>query len=389
MRLIEPASKQRTVELLSHYFGISYSQRIYRNIPKLIKQKSVVEQSAYRMAVAKFKEPFYFILYDVTTLYFETFKADELRIPGFSKDNKSQQPQIVVGLLVTQSGFPLVCEVFPGNTFEGKTMLPVLESFMKEHKDIKPIVVADAAMLSEERLTELRTKNISYIVGARLANANLDLVKKAHAKLKNRNGASARFPSLNGDLVCEFSEKRYKKELHDLNKMIQKAEELVAEQSIGKTVTFVKRISKEKVELNKPLIEKRKLLLGIKGYCTDLPQANLSNEKIISHYHNLWRIEQSFRMSKSDLQTRPIFHRTQEAIRSHVLICFVALIIEKYLELETKLSLRDIRFLIWNITETHIQDRLTKETFTFRSPTNDILQSSIAKFVKKWKLLPH
>ncbi len=389
MRLIEPASKLRTVELLSHYFGISYSQRIYRNIPKLIKQKSLIEQYAYKIAVEKFKEPFYFVLYDVTTLYFETFKSDELRIPGFSKDNKSQQPQIVVGLLVTQSGFPLVCEVFPGNTFEGKTMLPVLENFMKEHKDVKPIVVADAAMLSEERLTELRAKNIYYIVGARLVNANLDLVKKAHAVLENKNGACSRFPSLHGDLVCEFSDKRYKKELHDLNKMIKKAEELVAEQSTGKTVTFVKRISKEKVELNKPLIEKRKLLLGIKGYCTDIPKESLSNEKVISHYHNLWRVEQSFRMSKSDLETRPIFHRKEMAIRSHVLICFVALIIEKYLELETKLSLRDIRFLIWNITETHIQDRLTKETFTFRSPTNDIMESPLAKLVKKWKLLPH
>lgn len=389
MRLIEPASKRRTAELLSHYFGISYSQRIYRNIPKLITQQTLVEQYAYKIAVEKFKEQFYFVLYDVTTLYFETFQPDELRIPGFSKDNKSQQPQIVVGLLVTQSGFPLVCEVFPGNTFEGKTMLPVLENFMKEHKDAKPIVVADAAMLSEERLAELRAKNISYIVGARLANANLDLVKRAHTVLENKNGASARFPSFHGDLVCEFSAKRYKKELHDLNKMIKKAEELVAEQSSGKGAKFVKRISKEKVELNKPLIEKRKLLLGIKGYCTDLTEENLSNEKVISNYHNLWRIEQSFRMSKTDLETRPIFHRKEDAIRSHVLICFVALIIEKYLELETKLSLRDIRFLIWNITETHIQDRLTKETFIFRSPINDIMQSPLAGWVKKWKLLPH
>ena len=174
-----------------------------------------------------------------------------------------------------------------------------------------------------------------------------------------------------------------------MNKMIRKAEELVARQSAGKGVKFVKRISKEKVELNKPLIEKRKLLLGIKGYCTDLSGEKLSNKKVIEHYHNLWRIEQSFRMSKSDLETRPIFHRKEDAIRSHVLICFLALMIEKYLELTTKLSLRNIRFLIWNITETHIQDKFTKETFTFRSPTKDIMESPLAQWVKKWKLLPH
>lgn len=389
MRLIEPASKRRTIELLSHYFGIVYSQRIYRNIPKLIKQKPLVESCAYTIAVKKFKEPFYFVLYDVTTLYFETFQSDELRIPGFSKDNKSQQPQIVVGLLVTQSGFPLAYDVFPGNTFEGKTMLPIVENFIREHKETKPIIVADAAMLSEERLEELRQKNISYIVGARLANANLDLIQQIHAVLQNNNGATARFPSLHGDLVCDFSIKRYKKELHDLNKLIKKAEDLIAIQSSGKKAKFVKRTSKESVELNKPLIEKRKLLLGIKGYCTDISEKDLSNENVISHYHHLWHIEQSFRMSKSDLETRPVFHRKEDAIRSHVLICFVALMIEKYLELKTKLSLRDIRFLIWNITETHIHDKLTKEVFVFRSPTKDIMDSPLAKWIKKWKLLPH
>jgi transposase len=103
----------------------------------------------------------------VTTLYFESFKADELKIQGFSKDNKSQQPQVVIGLLVTQSGFPLSYEVFAGNTFEGKTRLPVVEKFISGHPLARPIVVADAATLDEERLTELQEKNISYIVGAR------------------------------------------------------------------------------------------------------------------------------------------------------------------------------------------------------------------------------
>ena len=194
MLLIEPASKRRTVELLSHYFGITYSQRVYQDIPKLLKQNSLVEQYAFRVAIEKFNETFYFLLYDVNTLYFETFQSDELRIPGFSKDNKSQKPQIVVWLLVTQSGFPLVYEVFPGNTFEGKAMLPVLDNFMNEHKDIKPIVATYAAMLSEERLTELQSKNISYIVGARLANSNLDLVKQIHSVLENKNEKMLVFP---------------------------------------------------------------------------------------------------------------------------------------------------------------------------------------------------
>jgi len=375
--------------MLSQYFGITYSQRIYGKIPKLIELKSEIEKRAYTLAVKKFNEQFYFVLYDVTTLYFETFKSDELRIEGFSKDNKPQQPQVVIGLLVTHSGFPLMYEVFPGNTFEGKTMLPIIEKFISGHKKTKPIIVADAAMLSEERLEELKEKKISYIVGARLANTNLVLVKQIHNRLQDKDGAIVRFPSIHGDLICNFSAKRYKKQLNDLNKQIKKAEEFVAKKSSGKRAKFVKKLSKEAVELNKALIEKHKLLLGIKGYCTNITESDLSNEETIARYYNLWRIEQSFRMSKSDLQTRPIFHHKEDAIRSHVLICFVALIIEKYLELSTNLSLRKIRDLIWGITETHIQDKLTKKIFIFSSPTNDITSSSLAELAKSWKLLPH
>jgi transposase len=389
MRLLEPASKLRTIGLLSDYFGINYSLRIYRNIPKLIELKSEIEHIAYKLAVKKFNEQFYFVLYDVTTLYFETFRSDELRISGFSKDNKPQQPQIVIGLLVTHSGFPLSYEVFPGNTFEGKTMLPIIERFISKHKRTKPIIVADAAMLSEERLKELKEKKILYIVGARLASTNLNLIKQIHNSLQNKDGAIVRLPSIHGNLICEFSIKRYKKQLNDLDQQIKKAEEFVAKKLSGKRIKFVKKLSKEKVELNKSLIEKHKLLLGIKGYCTDIPESDLSNEEVIARYHSLWRVEQSFRMSKNDLETRPIFHHKEDAIRAHVLICFVALIIEKYLELSTQLSLRRIRDLIWNITETHIQDKLTKKTFIFSSPTKDILNSPLAELVKKWKLLPH
>jgi len=389
MRLIEPASKYRTIELLQHYFGIKYSQRIYHKIPTLITYKENIEQCAYSVAQQKFNEPFYFVLYDVTTLYFESFKADDFKNQGFSKDNKSQQPQIVIGLLVTQSGFPLSYQIFAGNTFEGNTMLPVVETFIASHPQTKPVIVADAAMLDEKRLDELKQKELSYIVGARLPNASLSLVKQIHSTLNDENGATARFPSKHGDLVCDYSLKRYKKELNELNKLILKAEELVAKQELKIKTRFIKKITKEKIALNTELIEKRKLLLGIKGYCTNLPEQQLSNEMVIDRYHQLWHVEQSFRMSKFDLQARPIYHQKHDAIKAHVLICFVALIAEKYLELTTKLSLRETRFLVWNITETHIQDNLTKEIFVFRSPIKEIQKSKIAPLISKWNLLPH
>lgn len=389
IRLIEPASKLRSVELLSRYFEIKYSQRIYRTLPKLISWKAEIEQRAYNVARQLFKEQFFYVLYDVTTLYFESFKSDELKIQGFSKDNKSQQPQIVIGLLVTQAGFPLAYDVFAGNTFEGKTMLPVLEGFIDKHPDTKPIVVADAAMLDDDRLAELREKGLSYIVGARLTNTDLGTVKKIHSTLNAVDGTMTRQHSKHGDLICDFSSKRYRKELNDLNKLVQKAEDLVAKQSSGTKAKFIKRVSKEKIELNTSLIEKRRLLLGIKGYCTDLRESQLPAKQVIERYHHLWRVEQSFRMSKYDLEARPIYHRQEDAIKSHVLICFLALIAEKYLELTTRMTLRNIRQLVWSITQSHIRDRITGETFKFTSPAMELLQSQLAPLVKKWKLLPH
>jgi len=389
IRLIEPASKLRSLELLSRYFEIKYSQRIYRTIPKLISWKADIEQRAYSVSKQLFKEQFYYVLYDVTTLYFESFKPDELKIQGFSKDNKSQQPQIVIGLLVTQAGFPLAYDVFAGNTFEGKTMLPVVEGFIAKHPDTKPIIVADAAMLDDDRLAELREKGLSYIVGARLANSSLGTVKQVHGALSQVNGAMTRLQSRHGDLICDFSAARYRKELNDLTRLVQKAEDLVAKQSSGAKAKFIKRVSKEKIVLNTALIEKRRLLLGIRGYCTNLSESQLSAQQVIERYHHLWRVEQSFRMSKNDLEARPIYHQKEDAIKSHILICFLALIIEKFLELTTQMTLRNIRVLVWNITESHIRDSITGDTYKFTSPANELMKSQLAPLVQKWKLLPH
>src|SRR6185312_7951792 len=178
MRIIEPASKLRTITLLQRYFHIAYPERtVYRLLPKLIKQKEAIENAAYQTACTHFSESFALILYDVTTLYFESHEPDdELRARGFSKDDKSKQPQIVIGLLVTPRGFPVMHEVYKGNKFEGHTMLDIIKQFQKRHTNAKPIVVADAAMLSSENMQFLAAEGYRYIVGARLANTRLSFI---------------------------------------------------------------------------------------------------------------------------------------------------------------------------------------------------------------------
>ncbi len=179
MRIIEPASKLRTIELLMRYLEISYAERtVYRLLPELMDHKDDIERAAYQTAKAHFGESFALVLYDVTTLYFESHEPDdELKSRGFSKDDKSKQPQIVVGLLVTHQGFPLRHEIYKGNTFEGHTMLSVVKEFQKLHASSKPIVVADAAMLSQENTQLLEEEGYQYIVGARLANAPKNFIE--------------------------------------------------------------------------------------------------------------------------------------------------------------------------------------------------------------------
>ena len=311
MRLIEPASKLRTIKLLERYFGIIYSERtVYRKILNLGIKKQSIEEIAIKCAKEMLKDDLALILYDVTTLYFETFKGDELRVEGFSKDNKPQQPQIVVGLIVTRQGFPLGYEIFSGNTFEGKTMLKTLDNFTHKNQVKMPIIVADAAMLSKENIEELRKRNLSYIVGERLGNTSLNIIETIHDKLlpkqwisKNKDGQSIRIKTVTGDLVVDFSQVRYRKDKNEMDKQLLRAKQLVEKNQSGKRVKFVKRKDKnDQYILNEALIQKAKLLLGMKGYLTNILETVLSNKDIITRYHDLWHVEQAFRMAKSDFE---------------------------------------------------------------------------------------
>lgn len=380
LRIIEPSSKLRAITLLERYFHIRYVEStLYRILPALAKAKAHVEAVAVTWAKNGLACDLALVLYDVTTLYFETFEADGLRVPGFSKDNKSQQPQIVIGLLVTREGFPLGYEIFKGNTFEGHTMLPALESFANAHEVATPTVVADAAMISRENVQKLTEGGFSYIVGARLANASPIVIKKIATNLNEKDGATIRIPTPHGELVAAFSKKRHRKDKTEMERQVAKAKELIAKSEPGKRAKFVKKTGDDTYAFDEGLRTKAALLLGIKGYYTNIPETKLDNDAIISRYRDLWRVEAAFRMSKSDLATRPIFHHKQEAIKAHVLICFVALAIGKHMELQSGLSLRRIADLLWSVTEAHIVDTATKETFTLRSE----LSKEVRELLKK------
>ena len=240
IRILEPASKRRSIEPLEVYFGIKHRrQSFYRSAGSWLNLKSDVERTTVQFAQQEYGFNYDLLFYDVTTLYFETFEEDQCK-DGFSKDNKSQQPQILVALMVTREGFPIAYDVFAGNTFEGHTILPVVKAFIEKHSVKNFTIVADAAMISDTNVRQLLENGINYIVGARLGNLTNKLIKEIDNTISREDGKSIRIKTGNGYLICSYSSVRYRKDKYEMEKQIQKAKAVVKNPSKSKKLKFIK-----------------------------------------------------------------------------------------------------------------------------------------------------
>lgn len=363
-RIFEPTSKLRSQKILSKYFEINYEiTYLYKSLPGMVFFKDSVESKLIEFTKERFQFDFSFVLYDVTTLYFESFAPDDFRKPGFSKDNKSNQPQIIIGLMVDNNGFPLTYSVFEGNKFEGKTFLPVIQSFQQKYNIKTLTVVADAAMISWDNVQKLKEAGLSYIVGARLGSISPKVLTDIAARLGQNENANLKIETDKGFLVCDFSTKRFDKDKFEMEKQISKAKLALKNRQTVKRHKFL-TTGKTEAFLNQSLIDKTKQQLGIKGYYTNLA---LPNETVISWYRDLWKIEKAFRISKSDLLTRPIFHFKKATIEAHILICVVALAVLKFVEIAINLSPREFTDMLKDVTDTWVRYPKTKEEFFWRS----------------------
>jgi hypothetical protein len=334
-RIVEPTSKLDSLRVLCELgvTGLSKNQ-LYRCLERVIAQD-------YRSAIGKhcfahaFARGINLLLYDVTTLYFETQQEDEYRKPGLSKERRLE-PQIVIGLLTDQTGFPLGIHSFEGNTAETTTILPVIESFKSQHNLEDITVVADAAMLSRKNLEALTKAGYTYIVGSRMHKIPYDITEyRKTNELTDKQIITTQLG--NGQrVIYQYREKRAALDRYNIEKQISKAEKIINGQSVAKKAKFLDIKMSEK-QLNHTLIDKDKALAGIKGYITNL---DIPDEQVINHYHQLWQVEHSFRMSKSDLRARPIFHRKRESVEAHLTVVLAALAIEKLIECRTGMSIK-------------------------------------------------
>jgi hypothetical protein len=306
------------------------------------------------------------ILYDVTTLYFEAEHEDALRKVGYSKERRVD-PQIVVGLLVDRHGFPLEIGCFEGNQAEKLTILPVIRQFQARHGIEALVVVADAGMLSAANLADLDDAGLGFIVGSRVTKAPVDLeshfrwhgdaftdgqvidtLTPKTGKNKDNNPALKAEPAWSRQdhpkswrAVWAFSAKRFARDNRTLTAQENRARDVISGAKSARTPRFVKNAGGNPSLDEKALARARKLA-GLKGYVTNIPVSVMPAAEVISCYHDLWHVEQSFRMSKTDLAARPMFVRKRDAIEAHLTIVFTALAVAREAQDRTGLAIRNV-----------------------------------------------
>lgn len=377
IRAVEPVSKRESQKLLSSFFGINYDiTDVYRSLTGFCDLKDQIEEKLIEFAKKELGFDFNFVLYDITTLYFETFDSDDFRRIGFSKDNKIGQPQILIGLIVERDGFPLAFAVFEGNKFEGHTLIPTILEFKEKHNVSTLTIVADAAMISRKNIKALKQAGLSYIVGARLGNMKPSLILKINRELNAVHGATIRLPTADGFLICSFSAKRYTKDRHEMEKQIEKAQLVLDGKKEAKRNKFLAKNRKIKYSLNTGLIEKTKLLLGIRGYHTDL---SLPENLVIERYSDLWKVERAFRISKNDLSMRPIYHFKKQTITAHILICIVALAVLKFMEIKTNKSAKSVMGIFKSVTDGRMLNTITGKETHLRTEITEEIQNLLKK----------
>jgi len=328
------------------------------------------------------------VLYDVSTLYFETDAGDGFREPGFSKERRLE-PQITIGLLADAAGFPLMVEAFEGNRAETATMLPTIRAFMAAHQLPDVTIVADAGMVSEANRRAIEAAGLSFILGAKIPDIPYVVSewRRRHPDEQPPDGLILTQPRPAGPsdrrrdevVYYQYKHDRARRTLRGIDEQIGKAEKAVAGKVPVKRNRFIKLVGADK-SVNRTLEAKARALAGWKGYITNLaarPDATPVTAKfVIGAYHRLFHIEASFRMSKHDLAARPIYHHKRESIDAHLTIVFAALAVGRLVEDRTGWSIR--RFVRTVRRYRTVQIRAGQQLITAEDPIPPELRDALA-----------
>ena len=386
-RIIEPAGKLDSLRVLEEA-GVappSYAT-VKRRLPVYAEEAWRQRLSAACAAHARLG-PASLVLCDVSTLYFETGRGGGFRESGFSEERRLE-PQITIGLLADRAGFPLMVSAFEGNKAETKTMLPVIEAFMAAHELPDVTVVADAGMISDANMKAIEAAGLSFILGMKVPDVPyaVDQWRREHPGEEIPDGHVFTQPWPAGpkdkrrDQVIYYTYKadRARRTLHGIDEQVAKAAKAVAGLAPVKRNRFIQLEGAVK-SVNRDLEEKARTLAGIKGYKTNLaatPDGEpVTADFVIGSYHRLFEIEKSFRMSKSDLQARPVYHRKRDSIEAHLTIVFAALAVSRWIEAQTGWSIR--KFVKTARRYREIEIKAGQHTITAADPLSDDLRQAL------------
>jgi hypothetical protein len=380
-RIIEPTSKLDSLRVLEEA-GIDPP-----SYPTMNRRLPVFATDQWRQALAAacaahaVLGPASLVLYDVSTLYFETDTADGFREPGFSKERRLD-PQITIGLLTDAAGFPLMVNAFEGNKTETATMLPTITAFMEAHQLGDVTIVADAGMISDANKRAIEAAGLSFILGMRIPDVPyvLQQWRQDHADEEIPDGHIFTQPWPAGPtdkrrdqlIYYQYRHDRAGRTLRGIDQQVAKAEKAVAGTVPVKRNRFI-TLSGGTKKVNRTLEAKARALAGLKGYITNLE--GVTAEFVIGAYHRLFQIEKSFRMSKHDLQARPIYHRKRDSIEAHLTVVFAALAISRWIEQATSWSIK--KFVRTARRYRTIQIQAGSQTITAADPLPDDLRDAL------------
>src|SRR6516165_7810271 len=326
------------------------------------------------------------VLFDVSTLYFETDAGDGFREPGFSKERRLE-PQITLGLLTDAAGFPLTVQAFEGNKAETATMLPVINAFKAAHQLTDVTVVADPGMISEANQIAVAAAGLSFVLGTRLPYLP-DVVREWRDKhpgeaIPDGLVLTQPWPSTSAEkargipdrvIHYQFRHDRARRTLRGIDEQIAKAQRAVDGHAPVKRNRYI-QLSGATKSVNRTLEAKTRALAGWKGYTTNLTTE--SAQFVVDAYHQLWHIEKAFRMSKHDLQARPIYHHLRESIEAHLSVVVAAMAVSHYIEHQTGWSIK--KFVRTTRRYRTVKIRAGRQILTAADPLSDDLHEAIAK----------
>ncbi len=414
-RIEKPMSKRASTAWLEEEYGVSTSlSSIYRMMDYLDEES--IEKSkelTYQYVKMLFEDKINVIFYDCTTLYFESFIEDELKQYGYSKDGKFNQSQVLLAMMVTEQGIPIGYEVFEGSKFEGKTLDAALDVLKHKYRINKVIFTADAALLSKENIKSMQANEQPFIVGARIKSLPASLAKevldKSGYKQLDQNQQNSCYaeqisfntfpykdPSLK--LIVTYSEPRARKDKKDREKALTSLQKRLSKFNHPKALLnnfgykkFIRIEGNSKIVIDQTKLQEAEAWDGLHGIITNIN--DMDEATLLKHYSGLWQIEETFRISKHNLQMRPIFHWTPHRIKAHIAICFMALVIVRILEYKVrlqykKLSPQAIVQSLANLEVSILKDIETKKEYMLPSQATQDAKKIYQLMGYKWQDTP-